>query len=397
MDGSTPRWSWWDTAYAAAIVLLIGLSLISEVRSEADRVGGMVTCLAIGVAYAAVGRRNLTVPVGAARPHPIPFAVALVLWCGIATYFVPNLANAQAIAIPTVWWLIAGRARASAWTFMIGGSVIVGYTGGTGWTFDGFLQGLAFETLAMVFSIALGLWITGIGEWGDERARLLAELQGAQGALELANRDAGATAERERIALEIHDTIAQSLTSLVLLAQRTSAELAADPKRAAETVQLIETTARETLGEVRALVATSAPVSMGEGGLSDVLRRLAGRFQRETGVRVEVRVRADAPRDVQVVVLRIAQEGLANVRKHSGAGSVLIEVDANEGGIDVTVEDDGTGPVGFTEEAESGFGIVGMRERLGLVGGGVELGFREGGGARLRATIPVRRQAEVSA
>ncbi|NQX13212.1 sensor histidine kinase [Microbacteriaceae bacterium VKM Ac-2855] len=397
---STPRWNWWDTAYAAAVVLLVGFTLISEVRVEADRIGGVITVLAIGAAYALLGRSALASGSGR-RANPLPFAVALVIGCGAATAFVPNLANAQAIAIPTIWWLIDGRRRGVAGTLAIGGSVIVGYTAGAGWDVGAFFQALSFETLAMVFSIALGLWITGIGEWGEERARLLTELQGAQGALEIASRDAGATAERERIAREIHDTIAQSLTSVVLLAQRGKAELDVDPVRAAETIELIETTARETLGEARALVATSAPVAMGDGGLAEVLRRLATRFTRETGVTVTVRVEADAPRDVQVLLLRAAQEGLANVRKHSGAGTVAIVVGGSNGpgaaeSIELVVEDDGTGPVGFTEDAESGFGIAGMRDRVGLVGGSVELGYRDGGGARLRVRVPVQHEAEVA-
>lgn len=383
------RWSWWDTAYGVAVVLLVGLALISN----GQRLGAVGSVLAIGAAYALLGRRLLVAGYGGPARRGVPFALLLVLLCGVATFFEPNLANAQAIAIPSIWWLTAGRRAAIAWTFAVGVSVVIGFTAGLGWTLDALGQSLAFETLSMVFSIGIGLWITGIGEWGDERARLLAELQGAQGALEAASRDAGATAERERLAREIHDTIAQSLTSLVLLAQRARTEL--DDERALETVELIESTAREALGEARALVATSAPVALGDGGLAEVLRRLAARFQRETGVLVEVHTGADAPRDVQVVLLRAAQEGLANVRKHSGASRAWIVVEGTADTIALTVSDDGCGPAAFDEDA--GFGITGMRDRVALLGGSVELDQRDGGGARLRVLVPARRGTEVSA
>src|SRR5690606_31207172 len=107
--------------------------------------------------------------------------------------------------------------------------------------------------LTLTFSIAFGLWITHIATLSDERQLLLNRLQSAQAALEAASRDAGVTSERERLAREIHDTIAQDLTGMVMLAQRARQETDATA-RAAQLAQL-EQTAREALTETRALVA----------------------------------------------------------------------------------------------------------------------------------------------
>ena len=228
----------------------------------------------------------------------------------------------------------------------------------------------------------MGTWITRIATLSDERRELVEKLTAAQDELALLHRDAGVTDERARLAREIHDTIAQSLTGLVMLGQRARRELAGGGVQE-ETLELIETGARDALVETRSLVAASAPVELG-GGLIDALDRLVGRFARETGidlgggVAVLTEMRG-LSRDDEVALLRCAQEGLANVRKHSGATRVSVAVGVDADATVLRVTDDGRG---FDpERVEAGFGLRGLRERLALVGGELRVGGADAGGS----------------
>ncbi|TPW91876.1 sensor histidine kinase, partial [Schumannella luteola] len=185
---------------------------------------------------------------------------------------------------------------------------------------------------------------------------------------------------------EVHDTVAQSLTGLVLLAQRARRGFAAGTLDD-ETLELIETGARDALAETRALVAAAAPVELAQGGIADALQRLAERFERETRIRVAVTTALDEPldRDAEVVLLRCAQEGLANVRKHSEAASARVELTSASGTARLTVRDDGRG---FPAEVHAGFGLAGLRDRLALAGGALAVDGTPGATA-ITATLPL--------
>ncbi|WP_411719843.1 sensor histidine kinase [Mycetocola sp.] len=205
------------------------------------------------------------------------------------------------------------------------------------------------------------------------------------------SRDAGATAERERIAREIHDTIAQSLTSVVMLAQRARLE----QPTADSTLELIESTAREALREARSLVAANAGLPQRDGSLADTLAQLGERFSRETGVTVTTDAPlTELPRDIEVVLLRCAQEGLANVRKHANARAASVPVAQSDNSVSLRVADDGRGLGGFQPSDEHGFGLSGMRDRVGLVGGTLIVAdAATGHGTELTVHIPFTKDA----
>jgi signal transduction histidine kinase len=203
------------------------------------------------------------------------------------------------------------------------------------------------------------------------------------------SRDVGATGERERLAREIHDTLAQDLTGLVLTAQRGLRELKAGNTAAAEKqLNVLEENARHALTETRALVASGAAVGVDGGGLVIALRRLAERFERETGIAMSVTApeSASLDRDSEVVLLRCAQEALANVRKHSTAKATAVALAVRAGTVELSITDDGTGfdPT----SSSSGFGLAGLRDRLALVHGTLALTASPGGGTTLIASLP---------
>lgn len=369
-----PRW-WHVAVTVMSVVLTI---MVSATDIPLDRKVGSLAALAVfTVGWFAIGRRAFD---SVATAYAL--SVVIVVSIGVAVSFFPLMAILQCVGYPLLW-VIANRLRAA-----IIANVALSASGGIGfWVATGDLAQTAITAgLSLAFSLALGLWITQIAERSDERQRLIDELTTTQDRLAAVSRDAGVASERERLAREIHDTIAQDLTGLVLLAQQAQRELATDPPAADARLHIIEENARNALAETRALVAASATVGLTDGELVDALERLGQRFSRETGIAVTVSGDPGAiDREDEVVVLRCAQEGLANVRKHSGATVATITLSAVSGDVRLIVRDDGHG---FdTDLPSTGFGLSGMRERLSLVGGSLDV-VSGPAGTTLTAALP---------
>jgi len=324
-------------------------------------------------------------------PRSLVALVVTILVTGALTAIDTSLAFFQVIAFPAAWTLLGSIRRSVIASAVIAVVVGVAFPIRLGVTPATITLAVAIEGLSFVFAIAMGVWISRIADLGNERKRLLDELTAAQSQLEVLHRDAGATDERERLARELHDTIAQTLTGQVLLTQRARRELAAGSLTDG-TLELIESTARAALTETRSLVAASARVDLPGGGLLSALEHLAARFQRESGITVTVSgaVGEALDRDAEVVLLRCAQEGLANVRKHAGARAARVTVSATENVASLTVLDDGHG---FDPgRAAPGFGLSGLRDRLGLVGGSLAIDGTPGA-TTLTARVPVHTEA----
>jgi len=265
--------------------------------------------------------------------------------------------------------------------------VLVGLNG---WTRDAWLWNGLAAVGYIVFALVIGLFIDGLIRESRLNRTLLAELRETQAELASAEREAGALEERERIARDIHDTIAQGFTSIVMLSQAGESALGrGDDDNAARRFAEIQETARDNLAEARALVAAMAPPSLERDGLVGALRRLSERHAAETGVPVRFSVvgtpRALAPSS-EVTALRAAQESLANARRHSGARAIEVVLTFDEDGATVTVTDDG---IGFDPGApRDGFGLDGLASRVQVVGGLVDVTSAAGSGTRVRVRVP---------
>jgi signal transduction histidine kinase len=266
----------------------------------------------------------------------------------------------------------------------------VGVIIGNGADADSVLAGATTAVFSLAFAIAIGLWIARIAEYGEERERLLSELTAAQGQVEALSRERGASAERERLARDIHDTLAQTLAGLVIFAERAGRQSREGQSgAAATTIATVEQVARDALAEARALVARTAAVPR-EPAFAAAVDRLVERFRAQGRAAIELDT-ADAAgeldRETQVVLLRCLQEALSNAVKHSAADlvQVRVRVDAG-GGAALEVADDGRG---FEPAAPgAGFGLDGMRERVALAGGTFEVDSTAGRGTSLRVHLP---------
>lgn len=378
---------WWNVFFGLTSIILAVLIGFTFAASSAQRIGAWITLAVIATAYLTIGRMAL-------RTGRLAWVFALLLIAGSGTLVAcsPNTAVVQAISFPLIWTVIESTRLAIVANFALAASVSLGFLLSLGFTADALLQTVVIEGISLVGSLALGMWITRIAELSRGRQRLLDELTATQEALAVANRDSGAVGERERLAREIHDTIAQSLTGVVMLSQRAQRELTAgDLGLLADQLVLLEESAREALVETRSLVAGSAAVGLGSG-IQCALERLAARFTRETGTTVSVTtdISATLQRDSEVVLLRCVQEALANVRKHSGAGHVEVILSALGGSATLSVHDDGTGFDALrVETADSGFGLPGMRDRLALVDGALTVDSTSAG-TTLTVALPIR-------
>lgn len=299
----------------------------------------------------------------------------------------PNLAAIQGISFPLLWATAPTRRGAISASALLALGVGLGYALGAGGDPPWLVSGAIVTTLSFGFAVVMGLWFSAITDESEARRALVAELEAAQAQLAVASRDAGVTVERERFAREIHDTVAQDLAGLVMGLRRLAAGID-DGGLRGELGRLTET-AESALAEARALVAANSSPSI-EDGTAAALERLAERYRRETGLAVEVAADESLPtipRENEVVLVRVAQESLANVRKHANASAVSVALEHTPGvGVRLRIADDGAG---FDPDAVTGgFGIEGMRERLTLAGGTLDVATGPNG-TTMTATVPI--------
>jgi signal transduction histidine kinase len=194
--------------------------------------------------------------------------------------------------------------------------------------------------------------------------------------------------ERQRLARELHDETGQALTS-ILLGLR-SIEEAGDPDELRGAVAEVRDLVRSTLQDVRQLAVDLRPKALDDFGLVAALERLTQSFHEQTGISIDLQttVGERLPAEVETALYRIVQEALTNIVKHARAGTVSVVLMRKETAAAVVVEDDG---VGFEpgRVREDGLGLVGMRERVGLLGGHLTVESRPGAGTTFVAEVPL--------
>lgn len=242
--------------------------------------------------------------------------------------------------------------------------------------------------VTFVFSAFIGAWITRIIQQSQERASLIAELDASREEVARLSAAQGAHAERERMSREIHDTLAQGFTSLLMLVQAVQSELETDPEQAHRHLELMAATARQNLAEARSLVSGGAPADLDAGSLPDAVRRLAARQDPPAAASVTGEVRPLAAA-LEVVALRSCQESLANAAKHAGPGArCSLSLSYGDAELTVTVEDTGRG---FDPTAPTaGYGLRGLRARAAEAGGTASIVSAVHTGTTVTVTLPIR-------
>jgi signal transduction histidine kinase len=241
--------------------------------------------------------------------------------------------------------------------------------------------GVIGPVIGAIVAVVIGLAYRSLTREARERDRLIAELQDTRAQLAVAERAAGVLDERGRLAREIHDTVSQSLSSIVLLLH--AAERSAD-SGAVVRLRLGQArdAASQALAETRSFIDELSPPALRQSTLIEALRRLAAETEAASGVPVGVTISGEIgvlPTRFETALLRIAQGALANAVQHAAAGRIDLTVSRLDSEVILDVVDDGVGfdsgagrdvvPAAALPAARSRFGLQAMRERVAELGG----------------------------
>ncbi|MBT2382992.1 sensor histidine kinase [Streptomyces sp. ISL-11] len=336
--------------------------------------------------YVAVGRPAL-------HGDPENSRRAVAFCAGMAVLYTPAAILAQEasvamVALAPLSYMLLDRLRAMAFLLVYNIAPLVGWTV-LMWDDPGhLLRTVLIAVVVAGSSMAIGGWVESIVVQSTERAELIRRLDESRDELTRLSVAHGALLERERLAREIHDTLAQGFTSLVMLCQALEGELERNPEQARRYVDLMQRTARENLAESRSLVASLTPAQLDDSSLDEAVRRLGDRLAEELGIEVDVHVSGtprELPPAVEVVALRASQEALSNIRKHAHATRVELSLAHTPQGLELTVRDNGRGFV--PTSPGKGYGLPGMRARVSEIGGTTELTSAPGEGTRLTVRL----------
>jgi signal transduction histidine kinase len=209
-----------------------------------------------------------------------------------------------------------------------------------------------------------------------ERRRLLAHIVGAQ------------EEERRRIALDVHDDYLQSLTAVRMQLERLAGSIEDEARR--EAAEQLVRDVLATTERMRSLVFELRPPALDWAGVASAIRLYLDETRDRFGLAYELdnRLEDEPPSEVRLELYRIAQEAITNVRKHAEATRVQVAIDTRDGGVLVSVRDDGRG-VAETPGARS-FGLAGMRERAESAGGWWRIESGRGGGTTVEFWLPAK-------
>jgi signal transduction histidine kinase len=251
--------------------------------------------------------------------------------------------------------------------------------------------------MAIGWAALLALWMRSVMRESAERKCLIEQLEQTQQSLSAAERQAGILQERQRLAQEIHDTLAQGFTSIMMQLEAADLALPEEQNEVRKRLLQARETARLSLAEARRLVQALRPEPLEGASLAEAMARVADRWNQETGIGIGFSVTGDAcilHPEVEVSLLRALQEGLANVQKHAQAHQVTVTLSYMEDQVALDIHDDG---VGFnpeilslpTDQSLSGFGLQTMRDRISQIGGQMIVESNPGQGTTLAFQIPV--------
>ncbi|MFJ6564250.1 sensor histidine kinase [Streptomyces sp. NPDC091412] len=264
-------------------------------------------------------------------------------------------------------------------------------------------------SLAMAIGPALGAAVAVAVVWGyqalyresEQRRRLIEELTTTRADLARAQHTAGVLAERERLAREIHDTLAQGLSSIQLLLRAAERALPGAPENAAGYVDQARQAAVDNLAEARRFVAALTPPALEGATLAGALERLCATTSTRHRITARVHLTGDAaplPTAHEVALLRIAQSALANTVRHADATTVEVTLSYLGDHVALDVVDNGTGfapdQLPAPDPDSGGFGLAAMRARMRALGGTLTVESAPGHGTALAAQLPLTPPAD---
>lgn len=375
--------------------LMTGLLALAALRAVADdspRAPAVVALCAVTVAVYAAGALSPRVQRSASEAAAwlallcLLWAVLLVvtpdaLWAAFPLFFL------QMHVLPLRWALPAVALTTAA--------AIAGFVLHDGAASPGVFLG---PPLGAAVAVATVLGYNTLYRESEERRRLIEELLATRAELADAERAAGTLAERERLAREIHDTLAQGLSSIQLLLRAAERALPADAAALAH-VREARVSAQDNLAEARRFVRELTPPDLEHGSLAAALERLCASVPERPAVRCAVSgTPVELPTPYEVALLRVAQSALANAVRHANADQVSITLSYLGTSVALDVVDDGSGfdpDSGPQPSSSGGFGLPAMRSRAHALGGTLSVESAPGQGTAVAITLPLAERGPV--
>ncbi|WP_369261064.1 histidine kinase [Streptomyces sp. R35] len=386
--------TWVDSFWAVVLLGISGVSL-TNVNGAADQQASLAAALPIAVVLSAV--------VALRRLMPEKMLV-LAAAAGFAQVVLDVPTAPADFAMLVIIYTVA--ADGDRWASRLGliGGLCAATVGQLRWPVRD--QGPLGAVLIVVFqTVPFALaWV--LGDSIRTRRAYLAQLEERAARLEKereAQAKVAVAAERARIARELHDVVAHNVSVMVVQADGAAYVMDAAPDQAKKALETISGTGRQALAEMRRLLGVLRTGEHQESGeyvpqpdveqLDDLIEQC-----RTSGLPVDFKVEGTPrplPSGVELTAYRIVQEALTNTRKHGGANAgASVRLVYFDDGLGLLVEDDGKGaPHELYEEGGAdgqGHGLIGMRERVGMVGGTLDAGPRPGGGFRISALLPLK-------
>lgn len=377
------------------------------------RLGHLLVQLSIGAGTAiALMDDDLT---GAEKGLAAALATALLAWHGLMAYrwhywSLPRTQYVASVAVAAALWVPLLVLHTGFGITVLGAYAVVAcpFLARAAWSVAGlsavFLAVSAIDGTVTVREVA-GVVLTGLAlivvhglvgriqRQNQAQRRLIDDLRATRAELAAREREAGVQAERERLARDIHDSLAQGFTSIVMLLEAADAHLDADAVDVRAGIDQARQTARDHLAEARRVVWSLRPGPLEHGALAGALEILVDTTFAATGTQAEFRVDGEpAPLDPaqEVVVYRAAQETLANAARHAKATSVVCTLTYLGDETILDVNDDGAGfdPDAVTQTPESGLGLVGLADRVAAADGELHIATTPGKGTTITVTVP---------
>jgi len=388
------KWDWlWKAIFYAAVIVSTWLMLLDDDRKAPIWVMLLLTGIlllwhwgGLKLAY-----RKSDVLDNHAIFHFIVIIGVIVLWFALvnmspAYYFTLFGLFGQVFRhLPLRYGVIA--------VLMLTGSIIYEQLADASATFSLTNPTIWVFLFTALGAIMLGVWITAIIGQSTRRRQLIEQLEATQAELAAAERRAGILEERQRLARDIHDTLAQGFTSIVMHLEAADQALPDDLDTLQKHLDRARETARTSLEQARRVVNALRPHSLDQRSLPDAIERTAVRWQEETGIPLTTTITGDPiplHPDIEVTLLRATQEALANIRKHAQATTVQITLSYIDDVVVLDVQDNGVAFAGAAASPLSGgYGLQAMRERAEQCGGSVTLESEPGEGTTVVVSIPI--------
>jgi signal transduction histidine kinase len=384
---------WWHAGFAVTVV---GTAVFcaSQLHDDLPRLFALLALFgALSLLYGLLMTGKLDL-LGAGSSTLVYLTGAFVLFAG-AVFLFPGAGFLLFALIPHCFMLLDVRPAIAA---------VIGLTAinvGADLYYSGASSGavsteVLYGVLTVVLALLLGVYITRIIDQSRRRADLIEELERTRSELAAVSRLAGARAEQERLAGEIHDSLAQGFTSLVMLLQAAQAALdRGDLPAARLQLSLAEPAARDGLAEARSLIGSLAPLHLQSDSLRGALTRVCEDLGSRFGYACSFQILGEPrplSRNTEIVLLRAAQEALNNVGRHASATRADVSLTFGPVTVDLSVRDDGRG---FDPAQAAGFGLEQLRSRAAQIGGVADISSSKGGGTTVRVVLPARAGAEI--